>query len=196
MSLFVSSSPTPTCPGKTLGVSNMVGRAWLELGPLWPPLLTLLLGATAARGRGGRRGSGDKVKLKLQLSAGWLQAVHSHARKKQNWEYSQIPLSEEAVSPTAGHRSLPGLPPPPHTAHSLTAWRGLHTTIPAHACCPVGMSPLSPALGHRANSASTGHEGKGGMFPISLSKGRFPSSLPSLTPSLGFPSTAGTTTSV
>lgn len=34
------------------------------------------------------------------------------------------------------------------------------------------------------------------MFPASLPKGRFPSSFPSLKPSLGFPSMAGTTTSV
>lgn len=71
-------------------------------------------------GTGGRKGSGDKVKEKLQLSAGWLEGVHLHSRKKQNWEYSQVPLSEEAVSPTAGHRSLPGLPPAPHSASSLT----------------------------------------------------------------------------
>lgn len=32
------------------------------------------------------------------------------------------------------------------------------------------------------------------MFPVSLPKGRFPSNLPSLKPSLGFPSMAGTTT--
>lgn len=45
-------------------------------------------------------------------------------------------------------------------------------------------------------TVSTGHEGKEDMFPVSLPKGRFPSSLPSLKPSLGFHSMAEATTSV
>lgn len=116
--------------------------------------------------------------------------------KKQNWEYSQVPLSEEAGSPTAGHRSLPGLPPPPHTA---PAWQVGGVSTPQSLSMPAawqGGSPVSPAHGHRAHSASTGHEGKEDMFPVSLPKGRFPSSLPSLKPSLGFPSMAEATVSV
>lgn len=58
-------------------------------------------------------GAGDKVKERkiAALSRPALGCALA-CQKKQNWEYSQVPLSEEAGSPTAGHGSLPGLPPP------------------------------------------------------------------------------------
>lgn len=105
-----------------LGVSmySIAGRALPEQGGLGPPLLTLLPGDSCywgAPGGGAREGEGGLVtkleKEKLQLSAGGLWGVHSHARKHRTGSTAKYLYRRKQAAQQLDVGACQGPPPAP-----------------------------------------------------------------------------------
>jgi len=113
----------------------------------------LLLGRAGWGAREEEGGAGGKVRERKIAALSRPAPGCALARQKtQNWEYSQVPLSEEAGSPAAGRGACQGSLLPPHAASSPAGRGTPRADVPARAPLPgVGLA-VSPAHGTRRST--------------------------------------------
>lgn len=127
-------------------------------------------------------------KEKLQLSAGRLWGVHSHARKQRTGSTAKYLYQRKQAAQQLDMGACQGSLLPPHAASSPTGWRSPRATIPAHALLPSGGLTISPA--HGSQHSAGPHCPRELALPPSVVKGgedRFPIGLPQLQTLPGLP---------
>lgn len=99
-------------------------------------------------------------KEKLQLSAGRLRGVHSHAKKHRTGSTAKYLYQRKQAAQQLDMGACQASLLLPHTASSPSGCRSPHTAIPAHAPLPGGGVSCAPA-----RSASVSGEGRGQQVP-------------------------------